>query len=364
MNRKAIIFIISCLFFSCVSKKEKVAHELSEGEEELHLNDQQVQLGHILVDTVKEYSIGAELFMTGTVVANQNKTTVISSRVMGRIEKLYFKNVGDKISKGQAIYDIYSEEISLTINELKLALEKRNLQKNTTVDFEKIISSARKKLMLYGIPESQIDELQRSESSSEIITIKSPVNGVVSSLDINEGNYIMEGGNIMHLEEYSILWVEAEIFSEDMFKIKGNMTANVSFPDNLKLKREGKVLLLNQELNSQSKINLIRVEILNENNILKPGMQAEISILYDKFNSIALPTDAIILEQKGAAIWLQTGHNTYKNIMVQTGIESNGFTQIKSGLEKGDVVVVSGNYLLHSEYTFINGNSTMKGHNH
>ena len=360
-----VFFLFSLFQYGCVSKKEKENTDLGSeivNEDELHLSDQQVQLGHILIDTVKEQSLGSELFLTGVLAPNQNKMVVASSRVMGRIEKLYFKNIGEEIHVEQAIYDIYSEDINLALRELKLAIEKKNVQQNTTIDIDKMISTARNKLMLYGLSELQINELQKTEKLPETITIKSSVEGIISSIDISEGAYVMEGGSVIHISDYESLWAEVEVFSEDIPKIKESMTAFIYFPDNLEPKVEGKVIFTNPELNASSKINIIRIEISNNKNKLKPGMQVNVSILFDKYTGTALPIDAIILEEKGATVWLQTGHNTYKSVMVHTGIESNGYSEVTHGLKKGDIVVVSGNYLLNSEYTFKKGSSTMKGH--
>ena len=359
-----VIFILSFFLYGCDSKKEKENPDLGskiENKDELHLSDQQVQLGHIVVDTVREQALGSELLLTGVLAANKNKMLVLSSRVMGRIEKLYFKNVGEEIHKGQPVYDIYSEDINLALRELKLAIETKNIQKKISFDMDKMIRSSKNKLLLYGLSESQINELQNTEKLSEIITIKSPAEGIISSIDISEGNYVMEGGSVIHIANYSSLWAEAQVFSEDMPKIKESMKAFIYFPDNSQLKLEGKVVFANPELNSSSKVNLIRIEILNMQNKLKPGMQVNVSILYDKFTTIALPTDAIILEEKGAIVWLQTGHNTYKSVMVRTGTESNGYSQITHGLKMGDIIVVSGNYLLNSEYLFKKGINTMEG---
>ncbi|MBI2271946.1 MAG: efflux RND transporter periplasmic adaptor subunit [Bacteroidetes bacterium] len=396
MTVRILYFIVSLFLISCNSRQEKenpdvyytcsmdpqvrenkpgtcpickmpltaVKKSQDEDNDQLHLSDQQVRLGHILVDTVKKHVFGSELFLTGTLVANQNKTVVISSRVMGRIEKLYFKNTGEDIHKGEPIYDIYSEEINLALKELKLAIEKKKTQINITIDIDRMISSARNKLVLFGLSESQINELEEAGNFTQLITIKSPDDGVITSIDITEGNYVMEGGSVLHLADYSSLWAEAQVFSEDMAKIKESMAARVFFPNNSKLNIEGKVIFTNPELNTTSKINLIRIEIVNEKNVLKPGMQINASVLYDEFATIALPTDAIILEEKGATVWLKTEKNKYKSVMVHTGIESNGYTQVLHGIEMGDIAVVSGNYLLQSEYTFKKGSSVMQGHQH
>lgn len=367
ISKGLLFFLYSFFLFGCDSKNEMKITELGSkivNEGELHLSNQQVQLGHILIDTVKEQSLGSELYLTGVLTVNQNNMIVVSSRVIGRIEKLYFKNTGEEILRGQAIYDIYSEDINLALRELKLATEKKKVQKNISIDIDKMISSSRNKLILYGLSESQINDLQKSENLTEVITIKSNVEGIVSDINVKEGDYVMEGGSVIHVADYTSLWAEVGVFSEDIHKIKENMSTFVYFSDNHVQKVEGKVVFVNPELNASTKINNIKIEISNNKKILKPGMQVNVSILIDRFNSIALPTDAIILEEEGSIVWIQTGHNTYKNTMVQTGIESNGYTQILHGLKKGDLAIVSGNYLLQSEYTFKSGNSAMKEHNH
>ena len=81
-------------------------------------------------------------------------------------------------------------------------------------------------------------------------------------------------------------------------------------------------------------------------------------------HTLSLPTDAVIRERKGATVWLKTGDNTFRNQMVTTGIESDGMVEITQGLKQGDIVVVRGTYLLHSEYIFKQGVDPMSGHSH
>ena len=90
-------------------------------------------------------------------------------------------------------------------------------------------------------------------------------------------------------------------------------------------------------------------------------MQINVSVLLNQRTVLALPTDAIILDGKGASVWIKTGHNHFKSVMVETGIETNEYTEITSGLQPGDIVVTSGAYLLNSEYVFKKGANPMEG---
>lgn len=362
MNKNILMLFLVFLIFSCGKKEKPTSHENhSEEKEGLHLSDQQVQLGHIETDTITEHPLGDELLLTGMLAPNQNKLTSVSSRVMGRIEKLYFKNSGEEIKEGQPIYDIYSEDLNLAAKELKLAIEKKKLLNAEGVDMERIIQSTRNKLSLYGLSQKQIQDIENN-SFSNIVTIISSASGVITSTDVREGDYVMEGGSIYHMADLSSLWAEVQVYSDDLSKISENMLATVYIPNITGGKKEGRISFMNPELNPSSKINVVRIEFSNQEGELKPGMQINVSILLNKQTALALPTDAIIVDGKGASVWVQTGHNQFKSVMVETGIETNEYTEIKSGLKHGNVVVISGAYLLSSEYLFKNGTNPMDGH--
>jgi Cu(I)/Ag(I) efflux system membrane fusion protein len=107
---------------------------------------------------------------------------------------------------------------------------------------------------------------------------------------------------------------------------------------------------------------LIRVAIPNPGNQLKPGMQAYVILKNGQRTSLWLPVDAVIRNEKHSSVWLQMDKNTFKNVMVETGLESDGRLEIRSGLKQGDIVVTSGAYLINSEYIFKKGANPMGGH--
>lgn len=366
--QKIIIAAILFLIVSCNKKAEQTQNEdHSQHVNGLHLNDQQVQLGHIKTEALTEHEVGDEILLTGILAVDQNKTSSISSRVMGRIEKLYFKNTGEKISRGETVYEIYSEDLNLAARELKLLLDKKKSLRVETIDLDKIINSVKNKLRLYGLNDKQIEqigkeELNQGDIGSNLFKIYSPVNGVISSIDTKEGNYIMEGGSIYHVADYSNLWAEVQVFIDDLNKIKEKALATVYFPGVSGLKTSGQISFVNPELNNSSQVNIVRIVIPNNNNQLKVGMQVNVSILLNKKTTLALPTDAVIIDEKGSSVWIKKGHNQYQSIMVTTGMETNEYTQIVDGLNKGDTVVVSGAYLLSSEYLFKKGTNPMEGH--
>src|SRR6266487_6977740 len=195
------------------------------------LSDQQIQLGNIQVDTIGKGNIGDETTLTATMNVDETKTETVSARVSGRIDKLYFKNKGDYINKGQKLYDLYSEELNNAKQEYILALEKQAVLDNSIIDFKQLVQSAKNKLLLWGMSESQINELARTKKTSILTSFYSTASGYITTLEGHEGDYISEGGTIIRLANLSSLWAEAQVYTFQLSEIDRNGTATVQLPD-------------------------------------------------------------------------------------------------------------------------------------
>ena len=329
------------------------------------LSEQQVQLGNIQTDTIRIGNIGDQVVLTATLNIDQTKTSSVSSRVMGRIERLYFKNVGDYISKGAPIYDLYSEELNNAKQEYLLALDRKKAFANeTSIDFDQLLQSAKTKLLLWGMNEVQIQALAKRGEATPTTTFYSTASGFITALEIREGSYVMEGGTIVKLADMSTIWAEAQVYTSQLSAIDRNGKVTVQLPDMEGKEIKGSIEFVNPEINPDTRINLIRVSIPNPGNRLRPGMPAYVLLKNQQRNSMTLPSDAVIRDSRGATVWVKVDTNSFKSKMVKTGLESNDAIEIKSGLSAGDVVVIRGAYLLHSEYIFKRGANPMEGHNH
>lgn len=329
----------------------------------LQLSEEQIQLGNIHADTIKNGSLSDRVITTGILNYNQDKKVSVSSRVTGRIERLFYKNVGDYVQKGAPVFEIYSEDLNNAKQEYLLALEReRTFGSTTAVNFKQLIQSAKNKLLLWGMTESQIHQLAMSKKAQTLTTYYSPASGYVTSVEVLEGGYAMDGQTVLNLAGLSTLWAEAQVYTSQMANISSHSLATVKIPDMGNIEIQGKISFINPEIDPTTRINLIRVEIPNKNNVLKPGMPAYVIFQNHKQKGIYLPTDAVLREDKMATIWFQVGKGKYKSKMVQTGLETDGKIEILAGLKEGDVVVTSGVYLLNSEYIFKNGADPMAGH--
>lgn len=172
----------------------------------------------------------------------------------------------------------------------------------------------------------------------------------------------MEGGTIVKLADLSSLWAEAQVYTSQLSEIDRSSIATVQLPDFDGKEIKGSIEFVNPEIAPDTRINLIRVSIPNPGNLLKPGMPAYVLLKSPQRKTLTLPVDAVIRDGKGAAVWIQTANKTFKTVMVETGLESNDRIEIKTGLKTGDIVVISGAYLLNSEYIFKKGTIPMSGH--
>jgi len=347
-----------------ICKMELTAVKKSNGaSDEIELSEQQVQLGNIQADTIRNGTIGDKLVLTATLNFDQLKTSSISARIMGRVEKLFYKNVGDQVQRGAPLYELYSEELNNAKQEYLLAIERKKVFANETVmNFDQLLQSARNKLLLWGMSEKQIQELAKVGKATPRTTFYSPVSGNITSLDIREGDYVMEGTAMLKLADLSSLWAEAQVYTSQMASIDRNSMATVQLPDFDGLEIRGTISFVNPEINPDTRINLIRVVIPNNGQRLQPGMSAYVVLKSAPHKTLTLPMDAVIRDGNGARVWVQTGKKTFKPMMVETGVETDDRIEIKTGLHSGDVVVISGAYLINSEYIFKRGTDAMAGH--
>jgi Cu(I)/Ag(I) efflux system membrane fusion protein len=388
-----LLIAFCLLFFSCKSKKETtinkdeyytcsmhpqimqdkpgncpichmeliIVKRTNTAADEILLNDEQIRLGNIQTDTIRNGRIGDKLILTATLSTDESTVNSINARIMGRIDKLYFKNVGDYIPKGANLYDLYSEELNNAKQEYIAALEKQQTLDNSIIDFNRLVKSAKMKLLLWGMSEAQVNELGKTKKSTPLTSFYSNASGYITELPVMEGQYASEGMTIMKLADLSSLWAEAQVYASQLSTVDLSGNALVQIPDLPGKEWKGKIEFANPEIQPDSRLNLIRVTIPNTNGMLKPGMPAYVSIKSREIKALTLPSDAVLRDGKMNTVWVQSGKNTFKIKMVEIGLENGNRIEIKSGLQNGDIVVMSGAYLLNSEFIFKKGNDPMAG---
>lgn len=321
----------------------------------------QIRLAGIQTDTVRDENTGAEKTLTGTVTTDETKTDELSARVAGRIQQLFIRTVGEKVSIGQPVYSIYSEDLQEAEKEYLLARQQQKVLHNPDVDYGQLISSAENKLLLWGLSTSQIKNLAQSGKVSSTVTVLSKVAGTVSDIAIHEGDYVTEGMTVLKTQALNTLWIEAQLYASEAGNYHLNDKVNVSLRDLNGQIIAGKVEFMNPELSDQSKVDLIRISISNPQGLIRPGMQAYISIDSERKRSLAVPASAILTDGKGSLVWVKNADGSFSPKMIKPGSGNSNYVSILSGLNHGDIVVTNGAFLLSSEAIFKNGNDNMSG---
>jgi membrane fusion protein, copper/silver efflux system len=331
---------------------------------ELMLSDSQIKLANITTQVVMMQNIAQTLPVNARLVTNEEMSEVISARVTGRVEKLFVKESGRMINKGEPLYELYSESLLTFQKEYLLALEQHKAMNAVDSRYEDYLNSARKKLLLYGLTDKQIDRLKDANDIQPRITFLATASGVVKEIKVAEGQYLNEGDALYQLENISKLWVEAELYPSELQYVKAGDRISVQVAGYNNSTAEAIVTFLSPEYRANTQVTVLRATLNNPSSQWKPGMQAQVFLKHSVNTSLAIPTDAVIRDQRGTHVYIQTVDNTFVPKMVKTGVENFDFVEIIEGLKEGEIVVVTGAYLLYSEIILKNGRDPMMGHNH
>jgi Cu(I)/Ag(I) efflux system membrane fusion protein len=324
----------------------------------ISLTASEIKLGGIETDTVGFQSVGSGKTLTGTVAVDQSQADELSARVAGRIQRLYSRTPGETITAGQPVYDVYSEDLSGAEKEYLLALQQRKELNNPDVDYNKLINAAENKLLLWGLSPAQLKRLAASGKVSSSITVLSKTSGTVTEINVHEGDYITEGTNILKTDNLNSLWVEAQLYANETPLYHLGDAVIVSFPDLGGKQIKSKVSFINPDLSPESKLDLIRVSIPNNQGMIRPGMLAYISVVSGRQKTLAVPVSALITGGGGVTVWVKNTDGSFSPRMVSLGAGNQAYATVLSGLLKGDIVVTNGAYLLNSEYIFKNGDDS------
>lgn len=330
----------------------------------LTLSEPQQALANITTDTITTGNFTSIKRLNGRLTVDPSQTEFISSRVPGRIEVLYIKQTGVSVRKGQPLYKIYSEQLAALQQEFIVTIAQVDQFPNDK-KFEQLAEAAKQKLLLYNQTEAQIQQLKDRKQTSPYVSYAAPSDGVVSEIFISEGQYVAEGSSIMSLEAYQNIWVEADLYPAEANLVKKGDVVNVSVAGFENEQQKMRVEFIAPALQAGSQLLTIRGTLPNRNNQLRAGMQAVVEIpVSNTSQALTLPVDAVIHDGKGTHIWVETGIGKFAPRMVETGAENFNRIEITKGLEEGDVVVVTGAYLLYSEFVLKKGSNPMAGHNH
>ena len=342
-------------------KVKKKSENMEENDSMVTVSNEKQILANIIVDTARVTMIAMQTTLTGKVSADENKLTTISSQVPGRIDRLLVRQEGEHIVNGQALYSIYSEELLADQNDYLSAIQQRNKFPGQQTTVDALIQGGRKKLLLWGMTESQIKKLEISHQASALLTYHSGQTGFVAKLLVSEGEYTQIGTPLFQIVDLRSVWVETQVYTNEINYFNEKTEASISIEAFPQKTFKAKMVFENPAMEENSKINLVRFRIDNNNNMIKPGMMARVTINHHPKQTLVIPKSALLIGRM-TMVWIEVMPGMFESRTVETGIENKQFVEILSGLKEGERVVTSGAYLLNSEFILKQGaNASMGG---
>ncbi len=277
----------------------------------------------------------------GFVAPDESRLSHIHLRVDGWIEKLAVSSEGERVKKGQRLFNVYSPRLVNAMEEYVQALRSTN---------RRLINASREKLLSLGVSQQQIRELDRTRKIPQTTSVYAPQDGIVTMMKVREGMYVMPANQVMTLADLSSVWVLAEVFESQSEWVKTGQPADVELSFIPGRTWEGGVEYVYPSLDPKNRTLRVRLRFDNPDETLKPNMYANVSIYGGaRDNVLSVPREALIRSGKNERLIIALGKGRYEQREVVSGMESGDWIEIISGLEPGEKVVTSAQFLIDSE---------------
>lgn len=285
----------------------------------------------------------------GQIDYDESQIHHIHARVTGWIEKLSVKSVGDKIAKGQLLYEVYSPDLVNAQDDFLLAQDTlKRIGKNAS--YEDLLRKAGLRLELLGFNQSQIKALAKSKKTQYRVPFYAQNDGIVKQLAIRDGMYIQPATEIMSIVDLSKVWVIADVFENEQSWLVAGQKTEVSVPAMGLKGIEGEIDYIYPELDPVTRSLRVRIVVKNSNIELRPNTLAKIDIFGGpNEDALVIPQEALIQTGKENRVIVKLENNSFTARKVTVGMLSQGKAEIIDGLEEGERVVTSGQFLLDSE---------------
>ncbi len=301
-------------------------------------------------------SIDQTIRTVGYVQYDQDRLIHIHPRLEGWIEKLHVKASGDRVAAGEPLYELYSPQLVNAQEELILAQRRDNAR---------LLQAAEDRLLALQLSEEFIAALKRDGRVRQTVVFRSPQDGVVDALNIREGYFVGPSKTLMSIAALDEVWVEAEVF-ENQAALVGIGQAVTMRLDYLPGREwQGRVDYIYPSLQSTTRTLRVRLRFDNADGELRPNMFAQVIIHPgDQREALVIPRQALIRTGDQDRVVLALGEGQFKSVAVHAGRVAGELAEIRHGLEVGDRVVTSAQFLLDSESSKSADLGRMEAHSH
>ena len=301
----------------------------------------------------------------GTVGYDERGFTQVTLKTSGWIRKVFVDSIGRPVRKGEPLFTVYSPDLLATQDEYLLAVKMQGQLAESPLDEAKanadaLVASARERLRLWDVTDSQIAALERRGQADPVLTIYAPSSGIVMKREALPGKYVEPGVTLYEIADLSTIWIHADIYESEVAHAKVGQPATVTFAAYPAETFSGKVAYVYPTLNTEARTVRVRVEFTNPKLKLKPGMYGNVTLQTDAVTTLVVPKDAVLNTGLRQLVFMDRGQGRYEPTLVKLGRRSQDSVEVMEGLKEGDRIVTSANFLLDAESKLASA-SSMQG---
>jgi Cu(I)/Ag(I) efflux system membrane fusion protein len=306
-----------------------------------------IQRSGVRTATVEKRVVSRPVRGAGTVRHDESRLWAVTVRSEGYIEKLFVNKTGQHVDKGERLFRFYSPQIQLAQADLLVAVraEERNARSPEALD------GAMQRLRNLDVPESRIEEVRRAMVNPRTIDWASPATGDVIEKRVIEGQRVTAGEELFRIADHKQVWVIADVAEADIAAVTRGMSATVTLRSFPSQPQQGEVAFIYPEMmKPETRTVSVRIELPNQDGKMRPGMYADVLLQPDAGDAVvAVPKSAIIDSGMRQAVLIAKGEGRFEPREVKLGRVGEDFTEVSEGLEEGEEVVTSANFLIDAE---------------
>ena len=304
---------------------------------------------------VDEFPLRRTIRTVGHVTYDETRIVDITTKISGWAEKLYVDFTGQMVKKGEPLIEIYSPELVSTQEEYLLAVQSKGYLGESRfpeirAGAQSLLSSTRRRLLLWDITEEQIEILEREKTVQKFMTIYSPQRGIVIEKDVFEGGFVKSDKPLYRIADLSKVWVNVSIYEYELPWVEVGQTATMTLSYAPGKTFQGKISFIYPYLEEKTRTVKARLEFPNPQWELKPEMYADIVIESPlAFHGLSVPDEAVIHSGDRNIVVVDMGDGRFVPRVVTLGVEADNHYQVIKGLKAGERVVTSAQFLIDSE---------------
>jgi len=315
------------------------------GRIQVKISPERQQLIGIRTARVKSQPIHKLIKAVGRVDYAEPNISIVNLKFDGWVEKLFVNSTGRAVRRGEPLFDIYSPDLVATQQEYLIALKAGA----TLGDASSILKSAREKLRLWDVTDSQVEELGRTGQFKKTVTVYSPGSGIVIEKNVIQGQKIMAGESLFKIADLSRVWILGEIYEYELPFIKTGQEAKISLSYYPGESFGGRITYIYPYLKSETRTNQVRIEVANTGLKLKPEMFADLEIHVNYGTRLSVPFDAVLDAGDTKIVFVAKGDGYFEPREVKLGVKGQDMFEVLSGVSDGENVVTAANFLIDSE---------------